>query len=57
VSEVVRELLGVLPSRLKPGDRVRIVLPASTPSEVGVEAVTKVLEDRGLRVEIGKHAT
>jgi muramoyltetrapeptide carboxypeptidase len=57
VSEVVRELLGVLPSRLKPGDRVRIVLPATTPSEVGVEAVTKVLEDMGLKVEIGKHAT
>jgi len=43
----------ILPARLKPGDRVRFVSPASPVSKDGIG--TKVLEDLGLVVEYGKH--
>lgn len=42
--------------RLRPGDRVRLVSPASTPSREAVGRGVEVLESWGLRVEIGRHA-
>jgi muramoyltetrapeptide carboxypeptidase len=45
----------LLPSCLAPGDRVRLVSPASTPSEDGVRDFARILESWGLRVERGKH--
>lgn len=44
-----------LPARLKAGDRVRFVSPASRPASKGDLGV-KVLEDLGLIVEYGDHA-
>ena len=46
---------GPLPDRLKPGDRVRLVSPASTPDPADVEIVVQNLERLGLRPEIGAH--
>lgn len=47
---------GVLvPAKLKPGDRVRFVSPASTPTRESVEHGKAVLEEMGLQVEVGKH--
>jgi muramoyltetrapeptide carboxypeptidase len=43
----------VLPAKLKPGDRVRFVSPASPVPKDGIG--TRVLEDLGLVVEYGKH--
>jgi muramoyltetrapeptide carboxypeptidase len=45
----------LIPSRLKPGDRVRFVSPASPVPKDGLKRATKVLEDLGLVVEYGKH--
>lgn len=42
--------------RLAPGDVVRLVSPASTPSEEQIAQVTSVLESWGLVVEVGRHA-
>lgn len=44
-----------VPPRLVPGDRVRFVSPASTPTKEGVEKGAAVLESFGLRVEYGEH--
>ncbi|MFC3455626.1 S66 peptidase family protein [Amycolatopsis speibonae] len=41
---------------LRPGDRVRLVSPASFPSRELVAETTAVLESWGLKVEIGAHA-
>jgi len=41
--------------RLQPGDRVRIVSPASPPSRDGVERGVELLTSWGLRVELGEH--
>jgi muramoyltetrapeptide carboxypeptidase len=43
------------PPRLHPGDRVRLVSPASTPDERHVQATTRHLERLGLEVELGDH--
>lgn len=45
----------MLPSKLQPGDRVRFVSPASTPTREAVESGQRTLEDMGFRVELGKH--
>lgn len=45
----------VLP-RLKPGDAVRLVSPASTPTREWVAKQKTFLESLGLNVEVGKHA-
>ena len=45
----------LLPFCLRSGDRVRLVSPASTPSEDGVHRCVSVFESWGLRVELGKH--
>jgi muramoyltetrapeptide carboxypeptidase len=45
-----------LPSKLKPGDRVRFVSPASPVPKDALDGGTKVLEDLGLIVEYGAHA-
>lgn len=45
----------VLPPRLKAGDRVRFVSPASTPTRSSVEHSVKVVEAMGLQAEIGTH--
>jgi muramoyltetrapeptide carboxypeptidase len=43
------------PRALRPGDRVRIVSPASTPSRRGVEAGVGLLSSWGLKVEVAPH--
>ena len=43
------------PSRLRPGDRVRLVSPASTPDQRHVEATIEHLEGLDLEVELGEH--
>lgn len=45
----------ILPSKLKPGDRVRFISPASPVSKGSLKRSAKVLEDLGLVVEYGKH--
>lgn len=41
--------------RLRPGDRVRFVSPASTPDEKQVACGAELLRSWGLRVEMGRH--
>ena len=41
--------------RLRTGDRVRLVSPASTPDEAYVESTVRHLEHLGLKVELGDH--
>lgn len=45
----------ILPEKLKPGDRVRFISPASPVPKDGLKNGAKVLEDLGLIVEYGKH--
>ena len=49
------EMQTILPKRLKKGDHVRLVSPASTPTREGVASEVRVLESLGLVVEYGKH--
>jgi len=46
----------LLPARLHPGDRVRLVSPASTPTREGVDHCIKIMRSWGLEPEIGRHA-
>jgi hypothetical protein len=46
----------VRPAKLKPGDHVCLVSPASTPTREGVEGTTRFLEGLGLHVTVGDHA-
>ncbi len=46
----------LLAPRLGPGDRVRLVSPASTPDPVSVDHYLKLLESWGLRGEVAPHA-
>jgi muramoyltetrapeptide carboxypeptidase len=46
----------VLSPKLKVGDRVRLVSPASTPTREGVAGCIKIMEDWGLRPEVAPHA-
>lgn len=46
----------ISPPRLQPGDRVRLVSPASTPTHEGVDQVIKIMESWGLKPEVGAHA-
>lgn len=48
-------MTGFLPPRLVPGDRVRLVSPASTPKPESVDALTALLTSWGLVVELGEH--
>lgn len=41
---------------LKPGDLVRLISPASSPSEELIEHTCTVLESWGMEVDVGKHA-
>src|SRR5215472_2438401 len=45
----------VKPPRLRPGDRVRFVSPASTPDSEEVAFGARMLESWGFRVEFGAH--
>lgn len=45
----------LIPPRLKSGDTVRLVSPASTPTREAVETLKNLLESMGLNVEVGKH--
>ncbi len=45
----------LIPSRLKPGDRVRFVSPASPTPKGSLDNAAKTLESLGLVVEYGKH--
>jgi muramoyltetrapeptide carboxypeptidase len=45
----------VRPARLKAGDHVRFVSPASTPTRDSVEGTARFLESLGLRPTIGEH--
>src|ERR1700736_905540 len=47
---------GLKPPRLRPGDRVRFVSPASTPERAMVARGAEILTGWGLTVEIGAHA-
>ena len=44
------------PPKLKPGDKIRFVSPASTPSRDHIDACTRMLESWGLIVETAAHA-
>ena len=46
----------ILPPRLRPGDRIRFVSPASTPERDNVMVRAAILESWGFRVEIAPHA-
>ncbi len=46
----------VLPPRVRAGDRVRLVSPASYPSEEQLAESVRTLESWGLVVDVGKHA-
>jgi muramoyltetrapeptide carboxypeptidase len=41
--------------KLKPGDRVRLVSPASTPERNGVRHCVEIFKSWGLKVELGAH--
>lgn len=45
-----------LPQKLKPGDRVRLVSPASTPTREGVKKCLEIIKSWGLRPEVAPHA-
>ena len=45
----------ILPAKLKPGDRVRLVSPASTPTREGVEHCMEIMRSWGLKPEVGEH--
>ena len=47
--------MNMKPARLKPGDRVRVVSPASPPEGPGVQRGVRILEAWGLKVELGAH--
>jgi muramoyltetrapeptide carboxypeptidase len=51
--EVIKGQL--VPEKLKAGDRVRFVSPASSVPKGGLDGGTKVLESLGLKVEYGAH--
>ncbi|WP_063745924.1 S66 peptidase family protein [Kribbella catacumbae] len=53
---MTRQDTALLPPRLKPGNRVRLVSPASFPTPEGIEAAVATLTSWGLRVEVGEHA-
>jgi muramoyltetrapeptide carboxypeptidase len=46
----------IMPPKLQPGDRVRLVSPASTPSHEGVAACVEAMQSWGLNPEVGQHA-
>ena len=46
----------VRPVALRPGDRVALVSPASTPTADGVTGTVRYLESLGLVAEVGTHA-
>ena len=50
-----RSALSIRPPRLKPGDKVRFVSPASTPQREAVLRCAQRLEAWGLRVDFGEH--
>jgi muramoyltetrapeptide carboxypeptidase len=45
----------LIPPRLKSGDKVRLLSPASTPDREQVIRRAKILEEWGLRVDFGEH--
>jgi len=45
----------LIPPRLRPGDRVRLVSPASTPTHEGVAKCVEIIKNWGLQPEVGKH--
>jgi len=46
----------ILPPKLEPGDRVKLISPASTPTREGVAGVVEVLTSWGLKPEVAPHA-
>lgn len=46
----------VMPAKLKPGDRIRFVSPASTPDRDEIVARVRILEELGFQVDFGAHA-
>ncbi|WP_246664950.1 LD-carboxypeptidase [Neorhizobium sp. P12A] len=48
--------MAAIPSKLKAGDRVRFVSPASTPEREGIARRAEILESWGLKVDFGRHA-
>ncbi len=52
---VAQEPFVIVPNRLRSGDRVRLVSPASTPERDDVKRMVANLERLGLRPEVGDH--
>lgn len=50
-------MIAVKPPKLQPGDRVRLVSPASTPSVDALAETVNTLSELGLVVEVGTHAS
>jgi muramoyltetrapeptide carboxypeptidase len=46
----------LMPPKLKTGDKVRFISPASTPDKAAVLQRAKILEGWGLKVDFGEHA-
>lgn len=53
---MTRQVAALIPPRLEPGDRVRLVSPASFPTPEGIEAAVATLTSWGLQAEVGEHA-
>ena len=53
-STAMTDVVDRRPSILHPGDRVRIVSPASTPEKDGVYRCADIFRSWGLQVELGK---
>lgn len=54
--DVMTETTMLTPQRLQPGDRVRLLSPASPPDREKVATGIRLLESWGLKVEVGAHA-
>jgi muramoyltetrapeptide carboxypeptidase len=48
--------MAAIPAKLRPGDKVRFVSPASTPDTAIILRQAKIIESWGLRVDFGPHA-
>jgi muramoyltetrapeptide carboxypeptidase len=45
----------MLPGRLRPGDTIAVISPASAPDLAALRRGIRVLESRGYRVKAGRH--